>query len=118
MASSNAVSYELLRRLWYKKLAKGGFVDIERNDGQLKDYQQQRAYRKASRVVVEATQEYYSQASAFLETHTWTNIFDRQVWALHSEGFSVREIGRLLNRSATPIQRRIRRVRILAGFVR
>jgi hypothetical protein len=45
----------------------------------------------------EAKQTYFEHASNFLHTHRFELHIDREVWALHAEGKSLREIAKLLS---------------------
>lgn len=90
--------YEKLRAIWYKKLEKDGFTDIEQLDGNLKQWST-RFVGKHSQVTREAKQAYYSMASRFLSEYTFESSLDRIIWEYHSNGMSVRDIADTLKKA-------------------
>lgn len=94
-----------LQSEWYAKLKESGFHDIEQNDnndakpdGNLKQWHSQVFYYRHKEGVLEDRQEYYRLAGQFLYDHDFHNEIHKVVWACHSDGLSVTEIARKLNR--------------------
>lgn len=90
--------FKKLNKLWYGKLKKEGFEDIERKD---------KTGQKEERVVnsplhyiaknytllqFEVKEEYYRMAGQFLHEHKFKSLYEREVWELHSNGVSIRNI--------------------------
>lgn len=94
---SKPQSYEKLKEVWYKKLEKSGFEDIEKDEYNLK----QHSSRFAEPVVVRnwhAKSEYYSMAGQFLNNYKFASNLEKVIWEYHSNGISMRNIAKLLKR--------------------
>lgn len=91
-------SYTELKKIWYKKLEKSGFKDVERNDKHenLKQYDAPWFYHYASKnpEVMIAKQEYFYNATQMLQTGMFENATEKEIWALHSDGKSLRAIAK------------------------
>ncbi len=90
-----------LQKIWYAKLKKLEFDDIEETDiDSLKNWTSSRNYKGAqegelygSRTVVrEAKEEYYRMAGHFTHEYKFSNENEKNIWILHSEGLSLRDI--------------------------
>lgn len=80
-----------LKDEWYKKLSSEGFEDIEANEDNLKVWSTY--YTAKHRYVTrEAKEEYYREAGTFLHEYEFSSELERQIWELHAEGLSLREI--------------------------
>lgn len=90
-----------LKDLWYKKLEKSGFVDIERDEQTLKRpltsvFGKQ---RKAKNIIRwRAKQDYFYMAEHFLNNFKFKNKFEENVWMYHANGLSLRNITKVLNK--------------------
>jgi hypothetical protein len=99
-------SYAELRKVWYKRLKKSGFVDIEANDYDLKNpsYRYAHLDRRAqftmqqAKIHWAAKQEYYYLANHFLSDYKFSDLRERNIWEYHSNGVSVRSIVDILNK--------------------
>lgn len=100
-----------LQRQWYARLRDDGFDDVEygREDGPLKVAC--RENRGIDTLEYEATLEYFSRASEFLETRHWTTATEREVWRRHADGASLREIAAAMGRSKKWAERRVSELR-------
>lgn len=90
-------SYQKLKVYWYKKLAKSGFRDIERDGPKYKieSYDTQFNTQEAARTWY-AKSEYYSMARRFLHDYKFKSNLEKVIWEYHSEGISYRNIAKLL----------------------
>jgi hypothetical protein len=103
---SSKESYEEQRRVWYRKLKKEGFEDIEANDYDLRSPSYRFAHmdRRAkytmeqAKIQWAAKQEYYYLANHFLNEHEFENNRERNIWEYHSNGVSIRDIVIVLNK--------------------
>ncbi len=88
-----------LQREWYAKLAAEGFDDVEygHEDGQIKVAC--RENRGLDALDYESTTAYFSRAAEFLERHDWATPVARDVWRMHVEGASLRDIAAAHGRS-------------------
>lgn len=97
---SKAKVLKELQTVWYKRLAKEGFKDIEKSENALHLYES--SYfadpRRTAPEVVAAKQTYYQIAGHFLYEHPFKNAFDRKVWGMHAEGMDIRSIAAALKR--------------------
>jgi hypothetical protein len=79
---------------WNTKLAESGFVDIEDNAGKLKQwtvFSEKRTQRLQPDNYAQH-QAFYTQARQFLHDYTFDSLVERDVWALYSEGTSIRKL--------------------------
>lgn len=83
--------------LWYSKLKKTGFKDIEQDEYHLKFWDTGRLNRKDPNMI-NSTQSYYTMAEHFLNDHTFDNNSDRIIWEYHANGISARNITKTLNK--------------------
>lgn len=93
-----------LKTLWYKKLKRSGFEDIENKHGDFKvtSYTRIAASKnngvdyETLKVKRSAAEEYYRMAGMFLHDHTFEFSRERRIWSMHCEGVGVRDISRKL----------------------
>lgn len=103
MSKPDNPNLKALKKVWYQKLKESGFEDIE-------DVHSPREYLKTwhshyfeNRYTPEtfaSKAEYYQRAARFLyeyhfewfEGSTLVNHYEREIWRMHSEGMSFREI--------------------------
>lgn len=66
----------------------------------------------------EETTQYFETARGLLHTHKFQTAWHRKIWALHSEGYSGREISRMINKkySKTTVDKIILIVKKDAGI--
>lgn len=93
---STKTNLEKLQKIWYEKLKKSGFDDIENENGEL-TRGLPRVTNQAP-IQIEVIQHYYSWARSFLHEHEFKSEFEKAVWELHSEGIAVRAISVELRR--------------------
>lgn len=86
-----------LTKLWYKKLEKEGFQEIEQADGNLKVWHSHKFLRTSDGSVFSAPakEEYFRSAGHFLHDHVFSNEAEKDIWKLHCEGLSIREIAKV-----------------------
>lgn len=114
--------FEELKKDWYSKLEDNGFDDIEKNESALKEWSNKRLIRKnnglyygLNKIYYDSVEEYYRQAIWFLNEYKWetyiadrTTHYHKQIWELHANGISIRNIVKILKSqgikiSATPV---------------
>lgn len=86
--------FKALQDVWYAKLAKEGFSDIEQNDQfrALKVWDSFRFRIKYSKVEYQAEQEYYRLAEHFYNSHKFKSEMDKVIWFYHMNDVPVRKI--------------------------
>lgn len=97
--------FEELKTYWYQKLKESGFEDIETPYGCFKDSPERRLRRDYTPDRFQEKQEYYRLASQLLFDHSFRSSFDKKVWGLHTEGFSLREIAMQLRTPSNQINK-------------
>lgn len=91
--------FNSLKAKWYKKLAKEGFKDIERDEDTLKSYSGTRRGDVNGTVADwQAKAQYFQMATNFLNDYRFESEFDRTVWMYHSEGLSKYEISAIFRK--------------------
>ncbi len=87
---------------WYKRLKDHGFKDIETVVGgreYLKDWSASYFQDRYDPLTFHAKHDYYYLAHQFLHSHRFRSQIEREIWALHTEGWGYREIAmRILGR--------------------
>lgn len=96
---SSRKKLKLLQALWYLKLQKAGFKDIETRGGRLKTWT---CCMKTTKARYNSTQnqaksEYYRRAGFFLHSHNFSSALEREVWELHCDGRSCSRIWKELH---------------------
>ena len=102
-----------LRRQWYDKIKKTGFRDIENERGELIDHRGSLDILRlvSSTDVFEATRDYFLWASHQLQNARFESPTDRQIWALHADGKTSREIEEVVDYSQSQICVKIKKIR-------
>ncbi len=95
---NNSDDYQKLKKVWYKKLKKDGFVDIERDENTIEKYSSV-FNRELSYVEASGRLTYYTMATSFLHDYDFPSELDRIIWEYHSNGISYRNIARLLKKA-------------------
>lgn len=86
-----------LTKVWYAKLAKEGFKDIEPHENTLTAWHSKIINTYTSEEVY-AKQVYYNMANQFLNDHQFETILERVIWEYWANGISVRNIAEQFNR--------------------
>ncbi len=94
---SNNNEYKKLRKVWYKKLAKSGFEDIESDDSNLKVWSSKFTHEKTV-TSYKAKEEYYYMANSFLNSYSFETSLEKTIWTYHAEAISIRNIVKLLKK--------------------
>lgn len=93
--------FKKLKKTWYYKLADEGFVDIERDEFNLKNPSAkffQRKHGLATSGRWKASLEYYYMAEHFLNNYKFYKQLDEVIWEYHIAPMSVRDIASTLNK--------------------
>jgi hypothetical protein len=94
----NTKEFKDLKSKWYKRLKDAGFDDIERQDLEgengsiLKTAAMENIKRSYTVDQFKIKEEYYRLAGQFLNSNKFRSEIDRQIWAMHCEGISIRNI--------------------------
>ena len=88
--------YEKLRAVWYKKLEREGFEDIETDENNLKSWTATKVRR--SQDLWQAKEAYYQMAANLLNDYKFESNVEKWIWEYHADGVSVRDIVKLLKR--------------------
>lgn len=86
-----------LKTYWYDQLKEDGFEDIEDENEALKCWHTSYFQCRYSPQSFVEKQQYYQMTKTFLRTHKFKSKQHKQIWFLHSEGFSIREIAKQLS---------------------
>lgn len=84
-----------LQNHWYQKLKENGFNDIEDTSSpreMLKSWHSTLFIHRYEKERFTARQQYFEIVTQFLHSHEFESELEREIWFLHSEGKSLREI--------------------------
>lgn len=96
---SKKSEFKELQSIWYAKLSRSGFTDIESDEFNVKRW----SYNiKQDSITHKAKEEYYQLAERFLNEFKFKNRREKIIWEYHSNGISVRDIADLLTRLISP----------------
>ncbi len=115
MSKQKPNDYEKLRAIWYKKLEREGFNDIEQDEDNLKSWSSQ-FKRKVSLDSWQAKAAYYYMAESFLNDYKFESRVERIIWEYHANGISIRDIVKLLQK--VRIKRHKEQVNAVIMFLR
>lgn len=105
--------YKDLQTEWYQKIKDDGFLDIEYPSAQLKLVSPNFTSEK-----ILTTQRYYSICSDFLHKYHFNSDLDREIWQLHSEGFSLRQTAKILKIGHEKTRYRLNKLKIILDIWR
>lgn len=100
--SNKPEDYQKIRDVWYRKLERTGFEDIEQDEYNFKTGLN--SYRFKNKDVLRdyhAKSEYYSMAGQFLHSHKFASNLEKTIWEYHANAISVRNIAKLLSKVRT-----------------
>ncbi len=97
-------SFLKLQEKWYKKLAKEGFADAEKDENHLKEWSA-KFLRQKSIDRFHFKEQYYYMATHFLNDHKFENELEKTIWEYHSEGISLTNIMSLLKKVKLVVSR-------------
>jgi hypothetical protein len=98
MQKKKPKSYEEIRAIWYKKLEKSGFKDIEQDEDDLKVWSTLFT-RKRTKELKESREAYYYMAQSFLNDYKFANNIERVIWEYHTGGIGIRDIVKTLSKA-------------------
>ncbi len=104
-----------LKSKWDKKLEKSGFQDIEDTDSPLEFLKVWHDSYFKNRNKVKSffdVQRYYELATQLIHTYPFRTIKERNVWTMHAEGKSEREIARDCKCTDWVVRKTIKKVRL------
>jgi len=90
--------FDELQKIWYDKLEKSGFVDVEKKETNLRTYRYKGGDRhgQQSKAWQESKIEYYDLATKFLNEYEFETRLQQIIWEYHTKAISVRDIANLL----------------------
>ena len=124
-----------LQSVWYRRLAKAGFKDIEDENGLVKSWSGSplpgfsndvngdlissdlmpitsiKGY--SSRLFKESQAEYYRLASQFVYDKTFPSLKDKKIWRYHANGATVAQVAEKFGMTRLQAQRRIEKLRAI-----
>lgn len=106
----NQQHFRSLQRFWDHKLKKSGFRDIENRRGDLVDSNWVRQSAKDP-ICFEAKEEYFYQATQFLNTYAFKNKIEKKIWEMHSNGETYPRISKVTKVYYTTANRIILRLK-------
>lgn len=109
MSNRKKTEYERVRDVWYKKLKKEGFEDIEHYDGSI-NIGTPRSLNWGDELQRQLVQDYYCMAYHFLNEFPFETPLDKIIWEYHAEGLSIRDIVKVLKQ--TRVARGTNRIRV------
>ena len=101
-----------LQKEWYERIKQEGFVDIEYPSSRPK-YE----YIESAEKLI-STQNYYSICADFLKDYNFSSELDREIWNLHSEGYSIRQTGSILKIGFNKVDYRLKKLKIILNIWR
>lgn len=99
MAKQPIKDYKKLKEIWYAKLKKSGFEDIEQSDGKLKEWSTRWVRKGFSPIRNQSLESYFHMATRFLNEYPFESELHKIVWEYHANGLSVREIAGTLGKT-------------------
>lgn len=106
----NSKDFKKLQKLWYEKIEKKGFNDIEytdsNGDGHLRFSDSCYFHDNYNEITSEAKEEYYRLAGQFLNEHEFSSKLEKMIWELHAEGVSLRNITLMLKKRRFKLYKR------------
>lgn len=91
--------FKKLNEKWRQRLKKSGFEDIEENRGEEQSLRVWHRHRSSyfDVLIFYHLQEYYYTANKFHDEHTFKSKTEKEIWRLHANGQSLRNISTQLN---------------------
>lgn len=90
------LEFKELQKIWYDKLRKSGFEDIEQDETKLKTWSTELA-RDRRTVSFRSKELYYYKANHFLHDYEFESNIEKVIWEYHSNNVSFRDISKILN---------------------
>lgn len=127
MSKSN---YAKLKKIWYGKLKKSGFKDIEVNENLFNNaaaFSKINAHGQHSDTWRKSKEEYYRMAEYFLNHYKFETTLDKVIWEYHVAGLGSTAIAPILNKikiyrivftysSVWSVINRLRRIMIIGAY--
>lgn len=87
-----------LKKVWYNKLRKSGFIDCEDEYQRLVEYHSTK-YSSRDPVLFHSQAKYYQLAGQLLYSHLFKNAEEKAIWRFHSQGKTLAYIARKIGKS-------------------
>lgn len=94
-----------IERIWRKRLADSGFVDIEGQDGNLSNIDKAHGRLNATAEEMSAIADGYTAAQDLLRTHKFPTTQHRAAWKMHADGSTRNAIAKELGVSKWAVDR-------------
>lgn len=99
--------YESLKKTWYAKLKKSGFVDAESKSGGLNTWSNNK-FRDHNETTFSAKQDFYFMAGRFYYDHKFKSVKEKNIWKRYADGATMREIAKHYDMSKASIMKLIK----------
>ena len=126
--SKNKETLQELQKQWYKTLEDSGFSDLEYFDANMKPKEWMKGNHRFTNLPVDDashlqddtdtlsvgdtyTYNYFVNASRYLEYGEFTSDYEKDIWSLHAEGLSSRDIGKQVGKSHPAVLRVIGKIK-------
>lgn len=105
--------FRRLNKKWHDRLEKSGFSDKEEFDSKHQFMKQwdNTKFQSLGDILFNERQRYYELATQLVHTYKFKSLLDKQIWTMHSDGNSEREIGDKLECTYNYTRKIIRLVR-------
>ena len=88
-------TYEELRDIWYAKLKRKGFEDVEKTNGRLRSWSNRFTTERTIREY-DAKSTYYLMASQFLNNYKFKSKLETVIWEYHTNAISIDNIAEII----------------------
>lgn len=109
MDQFNNKDFKNLQAKWYKKAGyKPEFNELGHSDQNVdgRHYYNQYGHQEFA-----AKQRYYELAGQFLHSYAFKDRLEKKIWAMHSEGITIRQIAKTLKTYKSPVHRTIKHLK-------
>ncbi len=110
----STAKFKKLQEKWYAKLEKSGFEDAEDTKQEhmpLKAWHNSYFFRRYNALTFEAKRAYYDTAATWGAEYIFDSKREREIWSLHCEGLSYKEIAKKLKTYKNLVHLTIARLR-------
>lgn len=94
-------NYEKLKKIWYEKLKKSGFNDIEIGKGVISNsdaFSKNQDHGQHTDTWRRSKEEYYQMAEYFLNNYKFETKLDQAIWEYHVNGIGTLDIAMVINK--------------------
>lgn len=100
----NAREFKRLQAEWYEKLKTQGFNDIETSD-KLTRWDSFYFQMRYEPVIFDIKKSYFEMCNEFINTYNFEDLFHKEIFVFHAEGYSLREISSIMLKQGIKIEK-------------